>query len=124
MQDSSQFVRIWMRGETMLFTGEHRNHAPENLNVALSSFAQEETYNLEEEDDHYNQSKRENVSGSGERSSLIITNIHPKDSGEYTCRIMIRSTDEINVTHTVIVQKAGLSVQTVSFCRLVKGLKS
>ena len=40
----------------MLFTGEHRNHAPENLDVALSSFAQEETYNLEEEDDHYNQS--------------------------------------------------------------------
>ena len=48
-----------------------------------------------------------------ERSSLIISNIQPNDAGEYICRIMIRSTDEINVNHTIIVRKAGVAVVTV-----------
>jgi len=107
-----------MKGGTMLFTAEVRSvHAPENVNVGLSSFL-EEQMSLEHEDnnDDLNNPRRDNH----ERSSLIINNIQPNDAGEYTCRIMIRSTDEINVTHSIIVQKAGLSVITVCSFVIVK----
>jgi hypothetical protein len=99
-----------MKGGTMLFTAEVPSvHAPENVNVGLSSFLKEEMSIEHEDNNDPNNPKRDNR----ERSSLIINNIQPNDAGEYTCRIMIRSTDEINVTHTIIVQKAGLSVITV-----------
>ena len=101
----------------MIFTGEVRSvHAADNVNVDVSSFSQEEE-NLEPEEEeeektNHKTSKNEDYL---ERSSLKINNIQPKDAGEYTCRIMIRSTDEINVTHTILVQKTGLSVITVIF---------
>ena len=100
----------------MIFTGEVRSvHAADNVNVEVSSFSQEEE-NLEPEEEeektNHKTSKNEDYL---ERSSLKINNIQPKDAGEYTCRIMIRSTDEINVTHTILVQKTGLSVITVIF---------
>ena len=97
----------------MLFTGEHRSvNGYENINVGPSSYLQEQE-NLDEKtttNDSTHSSDNEN-----ERSSLIINDIQPNDAGEYTCRIMIRSTDEINVTHTIIVQKAGVAVVTVSY---------
>ena len=101
----------------MIFTGEVRSvHAADNVNVEVSSFSQEEE-NLEpeEEEENTNHKTSKNEEDYLERSSLKINNIQPKDAGEYTCRIMIRSTDEINVTHTILVQKTGLSVITVIF---------
>ena len=103
----------------MLFTAEVRSvHAPENINVGVSSFLEEQMSIEHEDNDNSNTQRSENH----ERSSLIINNIQPNDAGEYTCRIMIRSTDEINVTHTVIVQKAGLSVITVCLFVIFKCL--
>ena len=91
-----------MKGGTMLFTGEVRSvNGYRNINVGPSSFSEEQE-KLNQKNIH-----NEEVDSSGtqyERSSLIITNIQPNDAGEYTCRIMIRSTDEINVNHTIIVQ--------------------
>ena len=103
-----------MKGETVLFTGEVRSvHASDNLNTAVSSFAQESKRDeLKQETSQPAFKQNDNH----ERSSLKIDNIQSRDGGEYTCRIMIRSTDEINVTHTIIVQnEEGLSVVTVSF---------
>ena len=92
----------------MLFTGEVRGyHAPEYIKVEYSSFAKADV----EVGDYNHENGKQHISK--ERSSLVIQNAQPKDAGEYTCRIMIRSTDEINVTHTLTVQKAVLSVQTV-----------
>ena len=57
------------------------------------------------------------LSSDEERTALIIADAGPKDKGEYTCRIMIRSEDEINVTHTVQVLENGKKtayVETVS----------
>ena len=105
-----------MKGSTVLFTSEVRSvHAPENIKVDMSSFSKE-GISLHKESEN-NQSAPKNTNN--ERSSLMISNAQPNDGGEYICRIMIRSTDEINVNHTVIVQRAGLSVQTVSFRFLV-----
>ena len=42
----------------------------------------------------------------------MISELESEDSGEYTCRIMIRSTDEINVTHTLTVGQARTQVIT------------
>ena len=42
----------------------------------------------------------------------VISELETEDSGEYTCRIMIRSTDEINVTHTLSVGQARTQVLT------------
>ena len=96
----------------MLFTGEVRGvNGYENIDVGLSSFLQEEKNNSQKKDQ--NESSHSS-NAQNERSSLIISNIQPNDAGEYTCRIMIRPTDEINVTHTVIVQKAGVAVITVN----------
>ena len=104
----------------MLFTAEVPSvHAPENVNVGLSSFL-EEQMGLEHEDD--NEDSNNPRKDNHERSSLLINNVQPNDAGEYTCRIMIRSTDEINVTHTIIVQKAGLSVITVCSFSIVEYL--
>ena len=101
-----------MKGGTMLFTGEVRGvNGYENIDVGLSSFLQEEENNGQNNDQ--NESSRSS-DDQNERSSLIISKIQPNDAGEYTCRIMIRSTDEINVTHTIIVQKAGVAVITVN----------
>ena len=103
-----------MKGETVLFTGEVRSvHASDNLNTAVSSFSQESKRDeLKQETSQPAFKHNDNH----ERSSLKIDNIQSRDGGEYTCRIMIRSTDEINVTHTIIVQnEEGLSVVTVSF---------
>ena len=107
-----------MKGETVLFTGEVRSvHASDNLNTAVSSFSQEskrDELKQETSQPAFNQNDNH------ERSSLKIDNIQSRDGGEYTCRIMIRSTDEINVTHTIIVQnEEGLSVVTVSFLFLI-----
>ena len=97
----------------MLFTGEHRSvNGYENINVGPSSYLQQQE-SLNEEtvtNDSNHSSNNEN-----ERSSLIISNIKPNDAGEYTCRIMIRSTDEINVNHTIIVRRAGVAVITVRY---------
>ena len=103
-----------MKGETVLFTGEVRSvHASDNLNTAVSSFSQESKRDeLKQEMSQPAFKQNDNH----ERSSLKIDNIQSMDGGEYTCRIMIRSTDEINVTHTILVQnEEGLSVVTVSF---------
>ena len=107
-----------MKGETVLFTGEVRSvHASDNLNTAVSSFSQESKRDeLKQETSQPAFKQNDNH----ERSSLKIDNIQSRDGGEYTCRIMIRSTDEINVTHTIIVQnEEGLSVVTVSFLFLI-----
>ena len=94
----------------MLFTGEVPSvHAPENLKVEISSFLEEQIL-TEQENNSYPIDPRNN---NQERTSLVISSIQPNDAGEYTCRIMIRSTDEINVTHSIVVKKAGLSVITV-----------
>ena len=102
-----------MKGGTMLFTGEVRSvNGYRNINVGPSSFSEEQE-KLNQKNIH-----NEEVDSSGtqyERSSLIISNIQPDDAGEYTCRIMIRSTDEINVNHTIIVRKAGVAVVTVRY---------
>ena len=43
----------------------------------------------------------------------VISDARMEDAGEYTCRIMIRSTDEINVTHTLVVNQSRTKVITV-----------
>ena len=48
-----------------------------------------------------------------EKTSLILSEAEMEDGGEYTCRIMIRSSDEINVTHTVVVTEGRKRVQAV-----------
>ena len=97
----------------MLFTGEHRSvNGYENINVGPSSYLQEQESPNEKSitNDNIHSSNNED-----ERSSLIINDIQPNDAGEYTCRIMIRSTDEINVNHTIIVRRAGVAVITVRY---------
>ena len=102
-----------MKGGTMLFTGEVRSvNGYQNINVGPSSFLKEQE-NVEQKNDSDELNNSKGLKH--ERSSLIISNIQPNDAGEYTCRIMIRSTDEINVNHTIIVQKAGVAVVTVRY---------
>ena len=59
-RDADQFVRVWMRGHTMLYTGTIRHEEDPRLELAGE-----------------------------DGSSLVITDLTEEDSGQYECRIMV-----------------------------------
>ena len=84
-QDSSELVRIWQRDDgNVIFTG----------GVKVS---RQDNHQLDPE----------------ENTTLIITDAQPHDGGGYTCRVMIRASDEISVTHRLIVNTQSFHISTV-----------
>ena len=48
-----------------------------------------------------------------ENTTLIITDAQSHDAGGYTCRVMIRSQDEISVTHRLDVNTQSFQITPV-----------
>ncbi len=83
--DSSEFVRMWKHRDRILFTGS----------VSISG---DPRLMLDESDS----------------ASLLLRDVAPEDEGPYTCSIMVRSGEEVDITHTITVSTdVGFSVQPV-----------
>ena len=83
-KDSSEFVRMWKHGDRLLFTDR----------VSVSS---DTRFSLDESD----------------AVSLLVRDVVPDDAGMYTCSIMVRSGEALEITHEVQVLDAVFSVLPV-----------
>ena len=83
-RDSSAFVRMWKHGARLLFTDR----------VRVTSDAR---FSLDE----------------GDAVSLLVRGVGPEDAGTYTCSIMVRSGEALEITHAVEVGEAAFSVRPV-----------
>ena len=83
-KDSSEFVRMWKHGDRLLYTDR----------VSVSS---DPRFALDESD----------------AVSLLVRDIVPEDAGMYTCAIMVRSGEALEITHEVEVLETVFSVRPV-----------
>lgn len=83
-QDSSEFVRMWKHFDKVLFTGH----------VSVTS---DPRFTLD----------------SSDAASLLLRDVVPEDDGLYTCSIMVRSGEALEITHKVQVTDAQFSVSPV-----------
>lgn len=83
-KDSSEFVRMWKHGDRLLFTDR----------VSVYS---DPRFSLDESD----------------AVSLFVRDVVPEDAGMYTCAIMVRSGEALEITHEVEVMDAVFSVRPV-----------
>ena len=89
-KDSTEFVRMWKHGERLLFTDR----------LSVSS---DPRFSLDE----------------GDAVSLLVRDVVPEDAGKYTCSIMVRSGEALEITHEVEVLDAVFSVRPVPSSGLV-----
>ena len=89
-KDSTEFVRMWKHGERLLFTDR----------LSVSS---DPRFSLDE----------------GDAVSLLVRDVVPEDAGKYTCSIMVRSGEALEITHEVEVLDAEFSVRPVPSSGLV-----